>query len=100
MQEGRAMWRLKQVVAVIGMSRSSVWQMVKDGYLPAPVRIGARAVAWPSWEICKIIDAQVAGFGPEAIKTLVCRLSEERQICLDASESKGYSPCSNSGSGQ
>jgi hypothetical protein len=55
--------------------------MVKDGYLPPPVRISARAVAWPSWEISKIIDAQVAGFAPEAIRALVRQMLEERRIC-------------------
>jgi prophage regulatory protein len=74
----RAMLRLKQVMEAVGLGKSSIWEMVKSGLLPQPVRIGLRAVAWPSWEIETILDAQVAGCSRDDIRVLVSRLAAER----------------------
>jgi prophage regulatory protein len=63
----------------VGLGKSSIWEKVKSGLLPQPVRIGLRAVAWPSWEIEKIIDAQVAGCTQDGLKTLVCQMVAERK---------------------
>ncbi|WP_193085512.1 AlpA family phage regulatory protein [Halomonas sp. 3F2F] len=40
------------------ISRSTLWRWIKDGHMPAPVRIGPRAVRWSlsallSWERSK-----------------------------------------------
>lgn len=38
--------RLPQVIELTGLSRSSIYAGVGRGTFPAPVRLGARAVAW------------------------------------------------------
>jgi prophage regulatory protein len=43
-----------------GLSRSSIYQRIKDGSFPAPVRIGPRAVAWVEADIEAWQAAQVA----------------------------------------
>ena len=43
--------RIRAVCKRTGLSRSSVWVYVKNKQFPAPTRIGARAVAWPSYEV-------------------------------------------------
>ena len=48
--------RLPQVKARTGLSRSSIYLKVAQGEFPAPVSLGARAVAWLSSEI----DAWIA----------------------------------------
>ncbi len=44
----RSFLRLKQVKAVTGMSRSWIYDAIKRGNFPAPISLGARAVAWDS----------------------------------------------------
>ncbi len=43
--------RITDVQARTGLSRASVWRLVRDASFPAPVRIGRRAVAWLDTEI-------------------------------------------------
>jgi prophage regulatory protein len=38
--------RIDRVADRIGLCRSHVWRMVKDGYFPKPRRLSSRAVAW------------------------------------------------------
>ena len=38
--------RRRQVEQLVQLSRSTIYAAVKAGTFPAPVRIGARAVAW------------------------------------------------------
>jgi prophage regulatory protein len=39
--------RRPQVEIATGLSRSSIYAMMRTGDFPRPVRIGKRAVAWP-----------------------------------------------------
>ncbi|MEO6340702.1 MAG: AlpA family transcriptional regulator [Caulobacteraceae bacterium] len=38
--------RLPEVMARTGLPRSTIYDGVRDGHFPRPVRIGARNVAW------------------------------------------------------
>lgn len=40
--------RIATVIALTGLPRSSLYDNIKAGTFPAPVRIGKRAVAWPA----------------------------------------------------
>ncbi len=40
--------RPRTVCKRIGYGKTSLWRMVKEGRFPAPLKIGPRAVAWPS----------------------------------------------------
>lgn len=44
----QTLFRLPQVCALTGLSRSSIYVLVAKGEFPAPVRITKRAIAWPS----------------------------------------------------
>ena len=39
-------YRLPEVIAICGLSRSTIYEMIGRGEFPAPVRLGARAVGW------------------------------------------------------
>ena len=41
-------WRLKQVKAAVGMSRSWIYDAIRRHDFPAPIALGARAVGWDS----------------------------------------------------
>ena len=38
--------RLKDVCAVLGMSRSTIYNKICEGSFPAPVKVGTRSVRW------------------------------------------------------
>jgi predicted DNA-binding transcriptional regulator AlpA len=44
-------WRLPEVKAVTGLSKTSIYELVRDKSFPAPVRLGPRAVAWVRSEV-------------------------------------------------
>ena len=48
--------RLPAVKALCGLGRSSIYARIADRSFPAPVSLGARAVAWDS----RAIDAWIA----------------------------------------
>ncbi|MDR0770144.1 MAG: AlpA family transcriptional regulator [Burkholderiales bacterium] len=72
--------RLPQVAAALGLSRSTVWLRVKQGQCPPPVRLGSRAVGWPSSEIEALNAARVAGKTDDEIRELVTKLVIARQL--------------------
>ncbi|WP_230389316.1 helix-turn-helix transcriptional regulator [Vibrio nitrifigilis] len=43
--------RLKEVMAMTGLSRSYVYQLIGQGYFPQSISLGARAVAWVQSEV-------------------------------------------------
>jgi prophage regulatory protein len=43
--------RLPDVIKMVGKSRTAIYRDIQGGTFPAPIRIGARAVAWDSTAI-------------------------------------------------
>ena len=43
--------RRKQVEVRTGLSRSTIYAMIRDGSFPAPVALGAKAVGWLQSEV-------------------------------------------------
>ena len=43
--------RLNDVILQVGMKRSWIFQQVKDGNFPKPIKLSARAVAWYASDI-------------------------------------------------
>ena len=43
--------RRSQVEEQIGLSRSSIYQMMSEGAFPLPIKLGKRAVGWSEVEI-------------------------------------------------
>ena len=43
--------RLPEVKVVTGLSKTSIYELIRDNSFPAPVRLGPRAVAWVRSEI-------------------------------------------------
>jgi prophage regulatory protein len=51
--------RLPSVKARTGLSRSTIYQRIKEGSFPRPVNLGARAVGWLESEIEEWLDNQI-----------------------------------------
>jgi prophage regulatory protein len=50
-----AILRCKQVAREVGLSRSTIYQRIKDGTFPAPIRLGERAVGWRAGDIDRFL---------------------------------------------
>lgn len=71
--------RLQEVKKETGLrAHSTIYAFINEGLFPPPVRIGRRAVGWPSDEVKTICDARIAGFSNEQLKALVAKMFAER----------------------
>lgn len=58
-QRELAILRRKQVQMRTGLSRSTIYQYIKDGVFPKPVPLGPRAVGWLESEVSEWIAERV-----------------------------------------
>ena len=52
--------KLPAVLARVAISRSKLYANVKDGTFPAPISLGARAIAWIDEEVDEWIKRRVS----------------------------------------
>jgi len=71
--------RKPEVLAKLGLSRSTLAQRIKDKLLPPPISLGERAVGFIAHETDAVLAAMVAGYSKEQIKTLVASLVAQRK---------------------
>lgn len=76
------MLRCPEVGARMRRGRTALHVDVKAGLLPPGVKVGARAVAWPSSEIDAVLAARIAGQSETEIRALVTRLVADRRKLL------------------
>lgn len=55
-----AILRRRQVEELTGLARSTLYEFIKTGSFPAPVRIGKRAVGWRYREIESWLESRIA----------------------------------------
>lgn len=72
-------WRLPTAATESGKSRSAIYEDIKRGLWPRPVKIGPRASGWPADEVRAINAARIAGKTPDEIQRLVLKLEAARQ---------------------
>lgn len=70
--------RLPSVMGATGLSRATIYLRIKQGLLPAPVKLGKRAVAWPVDEVASVNAARIAGKSDDEIRSLVADLAQRR----------------------
>ncbi len=70
--------RRRATQAATGKSNGKLYEDIKDGLFPAPVKISERAVAWPDNEIAAINAARIAGKTDDQIRELVGKLKAAR----------------------
>lgn len=71
--------RRPEVLQLLQISRSNLYQKIEQGLWPAPIQLGARAVAWLSLENEQVLAAMIAGQNQGEIKQLVKTLVENRK---------------------
>jgi prophage regulatory protein len=73
------MLRITDVLAETGhRSHASIYTAIHAGLFTKPVRIGQRAVAWPSEEVKAIITARIAGKSESELREVVNELHRLR----------------------
>lgn len=51
--------RCREVTNLVGLSRSTIYVLVKDGSFPSPIQVGRRAVRWLASEVDAWIDSRI-----------------------------------------
>lgn len=52
-----ALLRLPSVCAMVGLSKSQIYRLIRAGEFPAGIRLGANSVAWPA----ELVNVWIAG---------------------------------------
>lgn len=52
--------RFKQVSERVGLGRSAIYKMIREGNFPAPIKIGVQAVAWQESDIVEWCEQRIA----------------------------------------
>ncbi len=61
MNEAAQLYRLKQVLSILQISRSAWYSGIKTGRFPAPIKLGARTSAWRARDIHEIAENGAQG---------------------------------------
>ncbi len=48
--------RIRQVLEIIPISKTTWWQGIKDGRFPLPVKLGPRTTCWRESDVLELID--------------------------------------------
>lgn len=74
--------RRKQIEADTGMPRSTLYDAIRRGVWPPPIRLGANSVAWLDHESQAVIAARAAGKSDDQIRGLVKELVAARSEAI------------------
>lgn len=56
--EGAYVWKYSTVIEVTGISRSSLWRLIKRENFPRPIKLGAGSVGFISGEVMSWIKSR------------------------------------------
>jgi prophage regulatory protein len=76
--------RLPALAPIIVVGRSATYDAIRFGTMVPPVKLSARAVAFPSDEVAAVVAARSAGATDAQMRALVQRLVAERPARLAA----------------
>lgn len=58
--------RLPQVIKRTGLSRSTIYALIKCGQFKTPISLGARAVGWLESDVSEFIASRIKASRPDA----------------------------------
>lgn len=73
MSTERKFLKIQDVKAATGKSRTAIYRDIQGGTFPAPIRIGARSVAWDSTAIARWQEDRINASSPVAGGSAACR---------------------------
>jgi prophage regulatory protein len=71
--------RLPAIKTSTGLSRSTIYLRIAQGFFTKPVSLGGRAVVWPAHEVTAINAARIAGKSEAEMRELVSELEAARK---------------------
>jgi len=71
--------RFPQVSERTGRTRPSLNYLIQNGQFPRPIKVSARAAAFPEYEVEAVMNAQIRGFSVDQIKGLVSQIHAQRR---------------------
>lgn len=71
--------RKPDVLDLLGLSSSSLYNRINEGLFTPPIPLGARAVAWPENEVLAIVSALIQEKPKAEIAELVKSLIKQRK---------------------
>jgi prophage regulatory protein len=71
--------RKPEVLATLGISKSTLFNRIQAGLLPPSINLGGRACGWLETEIQAVLSALVSSRENNEIKQLVHKLIEARK---------------------
>lgn len=72
--------RKSDVIALTNLSKSTLYNRIKDGLMPPSISLGARAQGFIAREVYTVLDAMCQEQTPDQIKTLVRDLIANRKV--------------------
>ncbi|WP_289107732.1 AlpA family phage regulatory protein [uncultured Pseudoalteromonas sp.] len=72
--------RRPEVLEKTGRSKSALYNDLKRGLFVPPISIGARSVGWVESECDKVIQAMIAGYSEQQLKSLVQNIVANRSV--------------------
>lgn len=56
MENADKLLRMKQVLEVIPVAKSTIWQWVKEDRFPKPIKLGGKTTVWKMSEIQRFVE--------------------------------------------
>lgn len=76
--------KLNEVIALSKLSKTSIYERVKNKLLPPPFSMGGRSAGYYEHEVQGVIAAMAAGCSDKEIQTIVKTLLEKRKEAVNA----------------
>lgn len=77
-----ALLRTKDVCAVTGMARPTLYEAMAKGLWPRPIKLGEKSSAWMASEVNAVLAARIRGATNEQIRELCSELMAARSACV------------------
>ena len=58
-RQGERLLRLRDVLAIVGMSRAHVYNLIKQGLFPRPIALGSNCARWVQSEVQTWVDDSI-----------------------------------------
>ncbi len=71
--------RLSQVTALVGLSRSSIYNQITNKTFPPQISLGGRSAGWVRQEVDTVLQARIAGYTEPQLQELVNDLVAKRR---------------------
>lgn len=70
--------RMPDVMSRLGLKKSAIYNMVNEGTLTSPVKMGKKTSLWPDYEVQAVVEAIIEEKDKEEMKILVKDLMDSR----------------------